>query len=381
MLNSSYIELNKDSYRKNLDFLRKILHPNTRFSSVVKGNAYGHGIEHFVPLAESFGVNHFSVHSADEALEVRKASPGSDVMIMGFLDNAEIAWAVENDIEFFVFEFDRLENTINAAKMLQRRARVHFELETGMHRTGFEPDEIPRLMDIIRNHEAELDFYGLCTHFAGAESINNFVRVKSQKRVYNATVRKFKKEGLEPRYQHTCCSAASIRMPEMHLDLVRIGILQYGFWPSHETFIEYLRKNDMKVEPLHRVIQWKSKVMSLKEVSMGEYVGYGSTFLAQRDTKIAIIPVGYSHGFSRILSNQGRVIIRGKRLPVIGIVNMNNMAVDVTDLDHVDKGDEVILIGSDGHLEITVESFGELSTQLNYELLTRLPINIPRRVV
>jgi alanine racemase len=381
MLNSSYIELSKEAYGENLKFLRKVIKPNVRISSVVKGNAYGHGIEHFVPLASSYGIDHFSVHSADEALAVKTIAPKVDVMIMGFLDDPEIGWAIENDVEFYVFEAERLTNAIKVARMLDKKAKIHVELETGMHRTGFDEDTIPWLTKTLKDSEDCLDLYGLCTHFAGAESISNFVRVKTQKRIFLSRIKQLKKEGVNPRNVHACCSAASIRMPEMHFDMVRIGILQYGFWPSRETLIEYLRNNESKEEPLHRLIEWKSKIMSLKDVAMGEYIGYGSTYLAQRDSRIAIIPVGYSHGFSRMLSNQGRVIIRGMRLPVIGIVNMNNMAVDVTELEEVHKGDEVILIGKDGSLEISVDSFGELSSQLNYELLTRLPISIPRRVV
>jgi alanine racemase len=128
-------------------------------------------------------------------------------------------------------------------------------------------------------------------------------------------------------------------------------------------------------------MSWKSRVMSTKKVELGEFVGYGTTYLAQKDMKIAVIPVGYSHGFSRGLSNQGRVLIRGRRHPVVGVVNMNALAVDITDTPEIEKGDEVILIGEEGDVEISVSSFSELSEQLNYELLTRLPLNIPRVVV
>ena len=160
--------------------------------------------------------------------------------------------------------------------------------------------------------------------------------------------------------------------------MVRIGIMQYGFWPSDETLINYLSKKEEKVDPLQRVISWKSKVMSTKEVNTGEFIGYGTTYLAHKKMKIATIPVGYAHGFSRSLSNQGRVLIKGKRVGVVGIVNMNLMTVDVTDIPEIQKGDEVVLIGKQGDLAISVASFSELSNQLNYELLTRLPYKIPR---
>jgi len=165
------------------------------------------------------------------------------------------------------------------------------------------------------------------------------------------------------------------------MDLVRIGIMQYGFWSSRETFIGYINGHEDKSDPLKRVICWKSKVMSTKSVKTGEFIGYGTSYLAQRDMKIATIPVGYAHGFSRGLSNQGRVLINGYRVSVIGIVNMNLITVDITNIPETKKGDEAVLIGNQGDLSISVASFSELSNQPDYELLTRLNYNIPRTVV
>lgn len=382
MTSTSYIELSSEALKNNIVFLKEIIDPGTRISSVVKGNAYGHGISDFVPLAESLGIDHFSVHSADEAKEVYevKKSLETDVMIMGHIDNGDIKWAIENNVSFFVFEFDRLRNSINTAKSLKRKARIHIELETGMNRTGFHQEEVERLIPILKEHKKYIEIEGLCTHYAGAESIANYVRVESQKQSFKNFVKQFEDEGLKVGLKHSCCSAASIRLPDMHGDLVRIGILQYGFWPSREIFIEYLRGRENKMDRLQRIISWKSSIMSVKDVAMGEFVGYGTTYLAQKDTKIALVPIGYSHGFSRSLSNTGRVLVRGVRVPVIGTVNMNNMAIDVSDLEDVKRGDIVTLIGTDGEVEISVASFSELSDQLNYELLTRLPARIPRLI-
>ncbi len=363
--------------------MRRLFSPGVRLSSVVKGNAYGHGIAEFVPLAEALGVDHFSVHSADEAAEVLDArtNPATQIMIMGYVMNEDLTWAIENDISFFVFEMDRLEQATISAKKLGKKARVHIELETGMNRTGFAQYEMDALGLFLKNNTDHVLFEGLCTHFAGAESIANYLRVQEQKEAFSRMAAELAAAGLTPQLKHTCCSAAAIRLPDMHFDLVRIGILQYGFWPSRETFIEYLKGRKVMDDPLRRIITWKSRVMSTKQVEMGEYIGYGTTYLAQRDMQIAIIPIGYSHGFSRSLSNQGRVLINGYRVPVVGMVNMNNTAIDVTEVPHVIKGDEVTLIGTDGTVDISVSSFSELSDQLNYELLTRLPAKIPRKVI
>lgn len=382
MHSTSKIEISREAYRNNLDFLKGLFKSDVKISSVVKGNAYGHGLAEFVPMAESCGINHFAVHSADEAAEVllAKKKDETEIMIMGFIENEDLKWAIQNNISFFVFEFDRLFKASEIAESLGKKARVHIEIETGMNRTGFNEPEMDMMVNILKSNHNTLRFEGLCTHFAGAESIANHLRVEKQKDRFIEVASWLEEKGLVPELKHTCCSAACIRMPKMHYDMVRIGILQFGFWPSREIFIEYLKGKKIKEDPLKRLITWKSKVMNVKEVEMGEFIGYGTTFLAQKDMRIAIVPIGYSHGFSRMLSNQGRVLINGYRIPVIGIVNMNNMAVDITDVPNVSKGSGVTLIGKDGEIEVSVSSFSELSDQLNYELLTRLPSKIPRIV-
>ncbi|MEQ8713525.1 MAG: alanine racemase [Cyclobacteriaceae bacterium] len=383
MNSPSYIELDKGALKNNYRFIHSLLAKGVRMSSVVKGNAYGHGIAEFVPLAESLGISHFSVHSADEAKRVldAKQKDATEVMIMGYIDDDNLEWAVSNGISFFVFEYDRLLKAAEAAETLGKRAKVHIELETGMNRTGFQQEDLDLLISLIKGNLSFITFEGLCTHFAGAESVSNLSRVQAQARAFNQMADYIESHGLKPQIKHTCCSAATLRLPEMHFDLVRIGILQYGFWPTKETFIGYIIDNKNNDDPLKRALSWKSRVMTTKTVKMGEFIGYGTTYLAQRDMKIAVVPIGYSHGFSRSLSNQGRVLIHGYRLSVIGMVNMNNMAVDITEVPHVSKGDTVTLIGYDGELEVSVASFAELSDQLNYELLTRLPFSIPRKVI
>jgi alanine racemase len=305
----------------------------------------------------------------------------ADIMIMGSLENEELEWAIHNGIEFFVFEQDRLEAALKIAKKIQRPAKLHIELETGMNRTGFAAQSIKATKTLLLKHPEAFEMKGLCTHYAGAESIANYFRIKKQKSVFNKLKKQFAVPDLTPEALHTACSAAAIRYPETQMDMVRIGILQYGFFPSQEVLIEYLTRQKKTEYPLKRLISWKTKVMDVKQVKAGEFIGYGTSFLASNDMSVASIPVGYSHGFSRSLSNQGRVLIHGQRTSVVGTVNMNMTLVDITNLEGVKKGDEVVLIGYQGDLEISVSSFGNFSDQLNYELLTRLPSNIPRKVI
>ncbi len=379
---TSKIELSKSALKHNLEFIRRIIGENTRLSSVVKGNAYGHGIEQFVLLAKECGVDHFSVFSVDEAYRVRKTlNDNTPIMIMGMIDNDQMKWVIENGISFFVFEKDRLEQAVNIARQLGVPAQIHIEIETGMNRTGFSTKIFPRVLEYIKKEADHLIIKGLCTHYAGAESIASYHRVKRQERVYARAHKRMVNLGVIPEMRHTACSAATIRYPKTRMDMVRIGILQYGFFPSKETLIHYLTKTKEINYPLKRIITWKSKIMSIKTVKTGEFIGYGTSYLANSDMKIATVPVGYSHGFSRSLSNQGRVLIHEQRVSVVGTVNMNMMSVDVSNIDGVKKGDEVIIIGKQGDLEISVSSFSEFSDQVNYELLTRLPSGIPRKII
>ncbi|MDT8402420.1 MAG: alanine racemase [Bacteroidales bacterium] len=382
MATTSVIELKRSALANNLDFIRNNIRDRSRISSVVKGNAYGHGIQQFVNMAESEGIDHFSVFSADEAEEVFKCKrPATELMIMGWLDNDQVEWAIENNVEFYVFDLNFVNEVVNLSKKLGKAAKVHIEVETGMNRTGFKSRSLSKLLSIIADKGECFEIKGICTHYAGAESIANYVRIQKQIRTYNRIYRNLVSRGLKTGIRHTACSAAAMNYPGTCMDMVRIGIMQYGLWPSPETFIQYAHKQADKTDPLTRVLRWKSKIMTVKEVKEGEFISYGTNYLAQEDKKIAIIPVGYSSGYSRVLSNQGRVLINETFANVIGLVNMNMMIVDVSLIPSVKRGDEVVLIGKQGDLEITVNSFSAMSDTMNYELLVRLPQNIERKIV
>ncbi len=379
---TSYLEISKSALEHNLNYLRENIVPTAQISSVVKGNAYGHGIELYIPLAEECGINHFSVFSADEARRVFRARTGnSRIMIMGMIDHHQLEWAIENDIEFYVFEQERLAKSLEVAKRIGKKAKLHIEVETGMNRTGFSAKKLPAALNILKQNSDTLCFQGLCTHYAGAESITNYYRIRKQQQAFDKAIKKVAASGLTPLQKHSACSAAALRYPKSQMDMVRLGIVQYGYFPTQEVLIEYITKKKIIQNPLMRLITWKSKVMDIKVVKTGEFIGYGTSYLANSEKTIATIPVGYGDGFSRSLSNQGRVLIHGQRVSVIGMVNMSMITVDVTSLENVNIGDEVVLIGKQGDLEISVASFSETSELINYELLTRLPSEVPRYVV
>ena len=382
MLYSSYLTISKKALQNNIRFLQQHIGPDVKLSSVIKGNAYGHGIEEFAPAAQASGISHFSVFSADEAMRLSKVLPvPASIMIMGYLDLPELEWAIENELEFYVFDLRRLEAALLAAKKLGKQALIHLELETGMNRTGFDAAALGKVTQLLSDNRQHYRLRGLCTHYAGAESTANDERVVSQQKQFMDLAATLKAVGIEAEAHHTACSAAMMMYPDSRMNMVRIGIMQYGFWPSPETKEHYMRTNDTPVDPLQRLITWKSRIMSFKSVLKGEFIGYGDSFKAPKDLLLAVVPVGYAWGYSRTLSNIGHVLINEERCPVVGIVNMNIMMVDVTALPQVQVDDEVVMLGTQGKESITVASFGEMSTQLNYELLTRLPLNIPRYVV
>jgi alanine racemase len=389
VFDTSVIELSRRALKRNFRFMRKRLGPHPVISCVIKGNAYGHGIESFLPMAEQCGVEHFSVFSASEAVRAvqSRTSDSTHVMVMGHMEGEAIPWAIERGVSFYVFDLERLEAARRAAAGAGRTALIHLEVETGLNRTGLAGEDLDRALSMLADNRPHLALAGVCTHYAGAESVNNYLRIQEQKKRYRRALERVRAAGLEPGLRHTACSAAALTYPETVMDMVRTGIAMYGFWPSKQTKMHYIRNccqtpAQRRANPLRRVMRWKSSVMSLKSVRAGEFIGYGTTCLATRDRVLASVPVGYFHGFARSLSNLGYVLIHGRRANVAGLVNMNALLVDVTDLNgRVGRGDEVVLIGRQKRAHISVSSFSDMTRNPNYEVLTRLPACIPRVVV
>ena len=187
--------------------------------------------------------------------------------------------------------------------------------------------------------------------------------------------------GVTAPQRHIASSAATISYPSTRFELVRVGIMTYGYWPTKETYIEYNHNKKGEPDPLKRVLSWRSTVMAIKTVQMGQFIGYGLSYQAYQNMQIMIIPVGYSNGYSRSLSNNGHVLVKGINAPVISTVNMNMIICDISHIEGVAVGDEVVLIGAQDESQITFSSFAEMNNSLNYEILARLPGNIERKLV
>lgn len=380
---SSRIELSQSALKQNLSFIRSKIGPDAIFSSVVKANAFGHGIETFVPMAEKAGVRHFSVASSYEAWEVSEAcTEDSTIMIMGILYDEDLKWVIEHDVEFFVFDILRLKKAKKVAEKLGRKAIIHLEVETSGNRTGLDESELQTALTYLKENEDFLRFEGFCTHFAGIESFSNQFRIQKQKDKFEELYQVVKSEGLTPNLRHTACSAAALAFPETVMDLVRVGTAHYGMWPSPDIYNLHLQQTGKTLdEPLKRVLSWKTDVMHIKSVEKDQFVGYGTSFQASQDMAVAVLPLGYSNGYPRALSNRGEVLIRGEKAPVVGLINMNVFMVDVSDIEAVKVGDEAVLIGRQKNHMISISSFSEFTNAINNELVSRLPQAIPRHAV
>ncbi len=381
---STRIFLKQSALKNNFNFLRKKVGDGVRISSVVKANAYGHGIETFVPMAEKCGINHFSTASAFEAEEVLNVcSPDSKIMIMGILYEDDIPWAIAHDIEFYVFNYDKLPKALAAAKKLGKPAHVHIEVETGANRTGMNAKEFTKTLTFLKKNSEHLIFEGLCTHFGGAESLSNQFKIDAQHKRYKEFLKECKKKKLMPNYRHIACSAAALAMKDTVYDMVRIGVAQYGFWPSPDIYYLHLQAVGKKADgnALKRIFNWKTDIMDIRHVDAGEFIGYGTAFQATQDMKVAVMPLGYSNGYPRAQSNRGQVLIGGKKAPIVGLINMNLFMVDVSHIPNVKVGDEVVLVGRQGKQLINIASFTNFTQLLNNEMLSRLPAAIPRETI
>ncbi|WPP48853.1 alanine racemase [Catalinimonas niigatensis] len=380
---SSRIELSLPALQSNVAFVRDKIGHEPIISAVVKSNAYGHSTQYFVPMLIQCGIKHFSVASSYEAQEVLKVClPDCEIMIMGILYSKDLEWVIYHNIQYYVFDLERIRQTVEAARRVGKKAIIHLEVETGGNRTGLPIEQMEEALELLKQNADYIDFRGLCTHLAGAETLANHFRIRRQMVRYNEFYEMAQQKKILPKLRHIASSSAGFTIPEARMDMLRVGIVLYGLWPSPDVYNMHLVEiNKVSDNPLTRVISWKTDVMHLKEVKEGEFVGYGTSYQAPRNMKVAVIPLGYANGYSRSLSNKGFVLIHGKRANICGLINMNLFMVDVTHIRGVKIGDEVVLIGKQKNNSITISSFSDFANQLNNELMSRLPADIPRRIM
>ncbi len=378
---NTWVEISKSAYAHNLKFFKKKLPSYTEFSVVIKANAYGHDMIKMAEIAVQNGADSFSVHSLDEALKIRQAGFNQDVLIMGPVPLQRLKEVIENNFRVVLYNMETLEELDNISRKLDLPVRVHLKLETGTYRQGIDEEDLPKFLKLLKDSPT-IKLEAAYTHFANIEDTTNHNYARYQIERFNQFTDNLKENGFQDVKRHSACSAAILLFPETYFDMVRLGISQYGLWPSRETFVSYKMKHLQNSEDvLQPVLSWKTRVGQIKKVPANHYIGYGCTYQTTRDSTIAVLPVGYSDGYDRKLSNQSYVLISGKRAPVRGRVCMNIIMVDVTDIPDARIEDEVVLLGRQENELLSADYLASLVGTINYEIVTRINWEIPRIVV
>ena len=362
-------EIKLDAVKNNVKNIRGLLKDGVRLLAVIKADAYGHGA---VEVAQSLlfdgGADYFGIANNGEAEQLRRAGINTPVLILGAVFDDEYAELVKDDITLTVFDFDTAKKLSDTAKKLGKTAKIHIKIDTGMARIGFLPSE-DAVEEIIKISKLDgIEIEGMFSHFAKADEADKMpTRVQFEKFMFIKN--ELLKRGIKIPICHICNSAGIIDFPEYHLDMVRSGIITYGYYPS-----DFVNKDALKLES---AMSFKSRVVHIKTVEKGTSVSYGGTFTAKEKMKIATVSAGYADGYSRLLSNKADVIINGVRCRVLGRVCMDQLMVDATHLKNINLGDEVILFGKSGNNKVTVEETAEIMGTINYEVMCGLSRRVP----
>ncbi len=378
---NTWIEISRTAYQHNLRAFRQIIGEGVELSVVIKSNAYGHGWQEIARLATEEGVDSFAVHSLEEALQLRQAGFNQQILIMSEVPLQRIPEVVKYRFRQAVYTLPFLKALSQEAQHQQYHLPIHLKIETGTHRQGISSADLPAFLSVLKSLSF-IQLEGVYTHFANIEDTTDHSYAFLQLKRFHQALTIIETQGLKPSKIHTACSAAILLFPQTHFNMVRLGISQYGLWPSRETklsFSHYHPENGRHL--LNPLLTWKTRILQIKSVSTGECVGYGCTYQVSRPSRIAVLPIGYADGYDRRLSNQSYVLIRGKRAPVRGRICMNLTMVDVTDIPEARENDEVVLLGSQGKESITAEDLATLIGTIPYEVVTRINWNIPRIIV
>lgn len=366
----AYIDLNK--LDKNIRALKRLITANqcnAEYMAVVKANAYGHGAVAVSKQAIKSGAKWLAVAMPEEGAQLREAGIKAPILVLGAIDESAAKLIVEYDLTQTVFSEDIVKLLNELGKKYDKRVPVHIKLDTGMGRIGIrDAKELVHFIEIIKNLPY-IDHQGIFTHFATAdEKDKNFTQEQFNK--FMDMLAMCKAHDIDFRYIHAANSAASIEYPNTYFDIVREGIAMYGYYPSTQI--------DTEKVVISPILEWHSKIVHIKEVETGCSIGYGRTFITDKNMKIATIPVGYADGYNRLLSNTGHVLVRGQKAPILGRICMDQTMIDISHIPGVTKGDDVILIGSQGQNTITADDIAKLCHTISYEILTSISSRVER---
>jgi alanine racemase len=365
----TWAEISLGNIRHNVNMLKSQLRESCRLMAVVKADGYGHGSVEVAKAAVDAGARELGVAFLDEAIHLRKAGMEMPILILGHTAVQAVEEAVRNDVGITFFSEDVLDEIIACSKKLGRQARIHLKIDTGMSRLGvFSLDEAIALAEkAIACGTVELE--GVFTHFADADN-EDVSYTWTQYRKFTAMIAELEKRNIRIPVKHCCNSAATLNFPEMHLDMVRIGINLYGLLSTPQ------RNRDRY--PFRQAMTLKTRIVALKRVREGSAVSYGRTFRTKADSLIATLPVGYADGYSRLLSNNGNVLVRGIMVPIVGRICMDQLMIDITSIPDVQVGEDVTLFGYSEGQTIAVDEIALKMNSINYEVVCAVGKRVPR---
>ncbi|MGN0401056.1 MAG: alanine racemase [Acetatifactor sp.] len=369
--NRAYAEINLDAIVENMKNMHANIAPGTRMAGVIKTDGYGHGSSQIARVLEPMDFMWgFAVATPEEAYRLRMAGIKKPLLILGYTFPYCYERLALEEIRPAVFKADSIPLLEKAAEKTGKRIKVHIKVDTGMNRIGIRPDE--EGLEFVKRIAAcdRIEVEGIFTHFAASDAKDKTGALK-QLEIFRRFADRIEEElSIHIPLKHCSNSAGILEMPEANMDLVRAGITLYGLYPSEEV-----SRDIVKLAPALSIY---SRIVYIKKLLPGESVSYGGTFTAEREMRIATIPLGYGDGYPRSLSGKGYVLVHGKRAPILGRVCMDQMMVDVTEIANAAEGDRVVLLGYDEEEHISAESLGRMSGRFNYELVCDIGKRVPR---
>lgn len=365
----AWVEIDLSALRKNIRNLKKCTATNADFMGVIKADGYGHGAIKVAEVLQQENVRCFAVVIVEEGIELRKAGFTEPILILGHVQEEDYKKVIEYELTSNIYKHSQGVVLNKIAKEMNKKAVVHVKIDTGMSRLGFLPnkesvDDIKKISSM-----SNIILEGIYTHLATADQIhNNFVRKQFDR--FKRVLTWLGEEKVNIPIRHVANSAATINFQEMHLDMVRPGTSLYGLYPGPE----------MAANPtvdLYPVMSIKAKLVHIKPVPESTPVSYGGTFVTKRPSVLGVVPMGYVDGVFRKLCNRGEVLIRGKRCPIVGTICMDQFMVDITDLEEVEIGDEVVFVGEQGEERITADEVGGIAETISIEIVTRISKRMP----
>lgn len=370
----TWVDIDLDAIGHNIDIIRQRT-DGAEIMCIVKADAYGHGVEHIALEYQRMGIKWFGVSNIEEAVELRKCGIRGDILILGYTPHKVTRLLSDYDITQAVFSEEYAEGLSAAAVELGVTVKCHIKADTGMGRIGFncrsEDSADAQLEPCARVCALPgLEVNGIFTHFAVADDGKDGEEfTRGQYASFVRLIDKLAQRGITFRWRHCCNSAGTLEYPDMHLDMVRPGIILYGLSPSS------VQRGRFDLQP---VMHLRSVISMVKPLEAGATVSYGRTFTAPHDMVLATAPIGYADGYPRILSGRQEVLVRGQRVPIVGRVCMDQLMLDVTGVEGVKEGDRVTAFGIDGTAEIPVDELADKMGTINYELICRMARRVPR---